>query len=153
MTDFQYRYSFISLLSCLFRTTIHTTQVNSIRPTVIVKRESKLTQKLQRSFSCRRSWKRSFSHPTHCPTRSLQTYTFPDVHPSNNHCFYCVPECSSLRMYFIHSPIEWTTHNLSTVNIFSAPPKHFSIVQFFLQRNWPWRLFTCGHHGSVPLPQ
>ncbi len=96
-----------------------TTQVNSIHLPVTVKRESKLTQKLQRSFSCRPSWKRSFSPNTWPGTLSS------DVHPSNEHRFFCVPECSSLRMYFIHLPsMEWTTHNLSTVNIFSAPPMY-----------------------------
>jgi hypothetical protein len=114
VTDFQYRYSFVLLLSYLFCTTIHTTQVNSIRPTITVIRESKLTRKSQRLFSCRISWKRSCSHPMHCPARSLQTYTFPDVHPSNEHRFICVPE-------FIHLPIKWTTHNLSTVYKLSAP--------------------------------
>ena len=56
-----------------------------------------------------------------------------DLHASNKNGFFCVPdECSSLRMYFIHLPIKRTTHNLWTVNIFSAPQNNLAMYNFSL---------------------
>ena len=63
--------------------------------------------------------------------------------------FLSVPEEHSANKVDHPLMINNFTHNLSTVNIFSSA--NFNNVQFFSQLNWPWRLFTRRHHGSVPL--
>jgi hypothetical protein len=78
VTDFQYRYSFISLLSYLFCTTIHTTQVNSIRPTVTVKRESKLSQ-IFATIVFMSSFMKTIIFSPNASPGTLSSYTFPDV--------------------------------------------------------------------------
>ena len=94
LTDFQYRfYLFYCYIHSVQHHTLH--QWTVIVRTVTVIRESNPTQKLQRSFSCRSLWKRSFSHSTLHLARSLQTCMFLDNSSSNEHCFFCVPECSS----------------------------------------------------------
>jgi hypothetical protein len=130
VTDFQYCYSFVLLQSYLFRTTIHTTQVNRIRPTVTVKQESKLTQKLKQSFSCHPSWKRSFSHPTLPGTLSSDIH-LPRRAPFKRALFLL---CSRvfLTQNVFHLPIKWTTHNVSSVNIFSAPQNILAMYNFLM---------------------